>query len=179
VEVATRGCFATAVAGLVDRSPVVYGALAPTKPLNEDTGGAGTSWLGYTKLKPTYREAYKPGDSGRRGWGWGWGWVGGWGLGGGCFLGGLLIYYRGWWLIPKEIVSFVIARGWGACFGACVAAAAARRGLLESVFLSRRGGVARDMRPKKSTGRCGGRGAARASRHRLPFALRRRPEGAN
>ncbi len=36
-EVATRGCFATAVAGLVDRFPVVYGALAPTKPLNEDT----------------------------------------------------------------------------------------------------------------------------------------------
>ncbi len=29
-EVATRGCFATAVAGLVDRFPVVYGALAPT-----------------------------------------------------------------------------------------------------------------------------------------------------
>jgi hypothetical protein len=36
-EVATRGCFFSAVAGLVDRFPVVYSALAPTKPLNEDT----------------------------------------------------------------------------------------------------------------------------------------------
>ena len=73
-EVAMRGCFATAVAGLVDRFPAVYGALAPTKPLNEDTVRRWFELGSYTKLLPNYREAlvrqrgaYKPGDSGRRG----------------------------------------------------------------------------------------------------------------
>jgi hypothetical protein len=68
------GCFATAVAGLVDRFPVVYGALALTKPLNEDTVRRWYELGSYTKRLPNYREAlvrqrgaYKPGDSGRRG----------------------------------------------------------------------------------------------------------------
>jgi hypothetical protein len=55
-EVATRGCFATAVAGLVDRFPVVYGALAPTKPLNEDSERRGRDtgcWCWLLVLEPS------------------------------------------------------------------------------------------------------------------------------
>jgi hypothetical protein len=69
-----RGCFATAVAGLVDRFPNVYGALASTKPLSVVTVRKWYLQGSYSKLKPNYREAlvrqrgaYKPGDSGRRG----------------------------------------------------------------------------------------------------------------
>ncbi len=54
--------------------PTIYGVLAPTKPLNEDTVRRWYELGSYTKLKPTYREAlvrqrgaYKPGDNGRRG----------------------------------------------------------------------------------------------------------------
>ncbi len=60
------------LAGLVDRFPAVYGALASTKPLSVVTV---RKWYKRaTQLKPNYREtllrqrgAYKPGDSGRRG----------------------------------------------------------------------------------------------------------------
>ncbi len=56
-EVALRGCYATAVEALTFLYPTIYGVLAPTKPLNEDTVRRWYELGSYTKLKPTYREA--------------------------------------------------------------------------------------------------------------------------